>query len=85
MKNITFTPLHSSDIYKVEEMWLLLGGRIESVRRTGETRYRHEAIDRPLRVNGRRGDVPAKLLTLLNRVARLRAANDRLYGVQSIK
>lgn len=80
MKNITFTPVHSSDIHKVEEMWLLLGGRIESVRRTGETRYRHEALGRPLRVNGRRNDVPAKLLTLLNRVARLRAANDEQFG-----
>lgn len=50
MKNITFTPMHTSDIHKVEEMWLLLGGRIESVRRTGETRYRHEALGRPLRV-----------------------------------
>ena len=67
---------HTTDIHKVERMWLLYGGRIEAVRRTGETRYLHEAFERPLRVNGRRNDVPAKLLTLVNRLARQQAAND---------
>ncbi len=71
--------VHTTDIHKVERMWLLLGGRIESVRRTGETRYRHDNLDRPLRVNSRRNDVPAKLLTVLNRVTKLQAANDSLY------
>ena len=71
--------VHTTDIHKVERMWLLLGGRIESVRRTGETRYRHESLDRPLRVNGRRNEVPAKLLTFLNRVTKLQAANESLY------
>jgi hypothetical protein len=71
--------VHTTDIHKVERMWLLLGGQIESVRRTGETRYRHDNLDRPLRVNSRRNDVPAKLLTVLNRVTKLQAANDSLY------
>lgn len=68
--------LHTTDIHKVERMWLLLGGRIEPVRRTGETRYRHDLFERPLRVNSRRNDVPAKLLTLVNKLARMKAAND---------
>lgn len=72
--------VHTSDIRKVERAWLMLGGRIESVRRTGETRYRHDAFERPLRVNSRRNDVPAKLLTLLNRVTKLKAANDACFA-----
>lgn len=72
-------PVHTSDIHKVERMWLMLGGSIENVRRTGEIRYRHDAIGKPLRVNGRRSDVPAKLLTLLNRLAKMQAANDARY------
>ena len=79
MKRTQPHAVHTTDIHKVERMWLLLGGRIESVRRTGETRYRHDSLDRPLRVNGRRNDVPAKLLTVLNRVTKLQAANDPLF------
>ncbi len=80
MKHPNSCALHTSDIYKVERAWLLLGGRIESVRRTGETRYRHDALAKPLRVNGRRNDVPAKLLTLLNRITKLKAANDARFA-----
>jgi hypothetical protein len=76
MKNVKSLALHTSDIHKVERMWLLCGGSIESVRRTGETRYRHEALSKPLRVNGRRTDVPAKLQTMVNRVMKLQPAND---------
>jgi len=72
--------IHTSDIHKVERVWRMLGGRIECVRRTGETRYRHDALAKPLRVNGRRHDVPAKLLTLLNRILKLKAANDASFG-----
>jgi hypothetical protein len=76
MKNVTAGPVHTTNIHKVERMWLTLGGRIEHVRRTGETRYRHDALTKPLTVNGRRNDVPAKLLTILNRVTRMEASNE---------
>jgi len=79
MKHTQPHAVHTTDIHKVERMWLLLGGRIENVRRTGETRYRHDSLAKPLRVNGRRNDVPAKLLTVLNRVTKMQAANDSLY------
>lgn len=75
MKTSHTNPIHISDIHRADQIWLLLGGRIENIRRTGETRYRHDALPRPLRVNGRRNDVPAKLLTLLNRITKLQAAN----------
>lgn len=67
---------HTSDIHKLEQMWVLHGGVIESVRRTGETRYRHGLLERPLTVNGRRNHAPAKFMTLVNRITKLQAAND---------
>lgn len=79
MKKLKSKVCHTSNLHKVEVMWLLLGGQIESVRRTGETRYRHDVLDKTLRINGRRNDVPAKLLTLLNRVTKLQAANDPTF------
>lgn len=57
-------------------MWLMLGGRIEPVRRTGEKRYSHSMFRHPLRTNGRSNDVPAKLLTRLNQLLKREAAND---------
>jgi len=82
MKSPKSETWHTSDIHKVERAWLMLGGRIEPVRRTGETRYSHAAIDRPLRVNGRRHDVPAKLITLVNRVTKMAAANDSAFDAE---
>ncbi len=75
-----FQALHTSDARHADQIWILLGGQIEAIRRTGEKRYRHDLIERPLRTNGRRHDVPAKLLTLINRLARTRAANDELWA-----
>ena len=68
--------IHTSNPLQADRMWLLLGGRIEPVRRTGEKRYTHELFSHPLRTNGRRNDVPAKLLSRLNQLLRMRAAND---------
>lgn len=79
MSTHAFQALHTSDARHADQIWILLGGRIEAVRRTGEKRYRHDLIERPLRTNGRRHDVPAKLLTLINRLARTRAANDERW------
>jgi hypothetical protein len=49
------------------------------VRGTGEKSYRHQHFDRPLRTNGRRHDVPAKLLSRLNQLQKLRSANDETW------
>ncbi|HNB77164.1 MAG TPA: hypothetical protein PLX20_00070 [Rhodocyclaceae bacterium] len=68
--------IHTSNAHRADRIWLLLGGTIEEVRRTGERRYLHSMFDRPLRTNGRRNDVPAKLLSRINQVMKLRAAND---------
>ena len=62
--------IHSSDPHKVDGIWLMLGGRITPVRRTGEKRYRHDQFESPLTVNGRRHDVPAKLISRLNQIIR---------------
>lgn len=60
----------------VDRIWLLLRGRIEPVCRTGRGRYPHELFLHPLRTNSRRNDVPAKLLSRLNHLLKLRSAND---------
>jgi hypothetical protein len=68
--------VHTSNPLQADRLWLLLGGRIESVRGTGEKRYLHDQFAQPLRINARRNDVPAKLLSRLNQLLRTRAAND---------
>jgi|GEM_PF-1462369 len=68
--------LHTSDARTADRAWLLLGGQIESVRRTGEHRYTHGAFVSPLTLNGRRKDVPAKLLSRINQLLKAQAAND---------
>lgn len=70
------SPIHTSNPHQADRIWLLLGGRIEPVRGTGEKRYLHEHFTHPLRTNGRRQDVPAKLLSRLNQLLKRRAAND---------
>jgi hypothetical protein len=46
-----------------------LGCQIEHVRRTGEIRVSHPAIDRPVRINGRRKSASRKLTTMLRHIA----------------
>lgn len=70
------TPIHTSSPLQADRIWLLLGGRIEPVRGTGEKRYLHEQFAHTLRTNGRRNDVPAKLLSRLNQLLKMQAAND---------
>lgn len=62
--------IHTSNRLLVERLWTESGGTIESVRRTGEKRFLHPAIERSLRINARRHDVPAKLLSNLNHINR---------------
>ncbi|BEP60032.1 hypothetical protein GmRootV213_05860 [Variovorax sp. V213] len=73
------TPIHTSNAHRADRIWLLLGGRIEPVRGTGEKRYIHEQFVHPLRANGRRNDVPAKLLSRLNQLLKTQAANDPIW------
>ena len=63
--------LHTSDPHRANRLWLALGGRIEDIRRTGEKRYLHQQFPRPLRTNGRRLDVPAKLLSRINQLLKV--------------
>ena len=69
-------PIHTSNGRQVERLWLLHGGQVSPVRRTGEKFFIHDSFDSPLRINGRRDDVPAKLLSRLNQLIRKKAAND---------
>lgn len=69
-------PLHTSSPQRADRLWVSLGGHIESVRGTGEKRYRHDHFAHSLRTNGRRQDVPAKLLSRLNQLLKARAASE---------
>lgn len=73
--------IHTSDRRHAERLWLVLGGRVLQVRRTGEKFFVHELFAAPLRINGRRHDVPAKLLSRINQVIRSKAANDPVWSV----
>jgi ABC-type cobalamin transport system ATPase subunit len=77
---MTVRAIHTSDARRADKVWLLLGGRIFAIRGTGEKLYVHEVFDRSLRTNGRRNDVPAKLLTRINQVLHMKAANDDVWN-----
>lgn len=62
--------IHTSNPRLFNRLWLALGGRIVPVRRTGEVFYIHPSFERPVRANGRRKDVQAKLLSRLNHLQR---------------
>ncbi len=51
-------PIHTSNRRRADKLWLLLGGEILPVRRTGEKFYIHTKFPGPIRTNGRRDDVP---------------------------
>jgi hypothetical protein len=57
------------NLRETRELWRGLGGNVEDIRRTGEERYSHRSIERPIRVNKRRKDAPRKLVTALRRIA----------------
>jgi hypothetical protein len=48
--------------------WIRCGGRVVDVRRTGEERYSHPSLERPITVNKRRKDPPRNLLKALRRI-----------------
>lgn len=65
--------IHTSNSRKFKKLWLRHGGVITSVNRTGEARYTHHLFSNTIRVNDRRKDVPAKLLSRLNTILHLEA------------
>lgn len=50
--------------------WKQLGGTVEPIRRTGEHRYRHPLIEKPITVNARRHDATRFLMVQLRRIER---------------
>lgn len=62
--------IYTSDHRRAQRLWIEAGGAIESVRRTGEIRYRHSFFPDVLTINGRRADTPAVVLHHLNRLVR---------------
>lgn len=68
--------IHTSDSRTFKKLWRQHGGFIFSVGGTGEVRYVHPVFVTGIRVNNRRKDVPAKLLTRLNALIRQAAADD---------
>lgn len=74
--------IHTSDRRHAERLWLTLGGQVSVVRRTGEKRFVHAFFETPLTINGRRQDVPAKLLSRINQLRRAKAANDPLFSAE---
>lgn len=73
--------VHTSNSRRAQKIWLLLGGKMIPVRRTGEMRYIHSAFQDSIRANDRRTDVPAVLLSRINQLLRTRAANDPIWDV----
>ena len=68
--------IHTSDNRTFKRLWQAQGGMIFPIDGTGEVRYVHAAFPTGIRVNNRRKDVPAKLLSRLNALIRRDAAND---------
>ena len=73
--------LHTSNCRRARKIWVLLGGTMIPVRGTGEMRYIHPAFLSTIRANDRRTDVPAVLLTRINHLLRVKAANDPIWDV----
>lgn len=74
------TAIHTSDKRFFKRLWTESGGFIFPVDGTGEVRYVHSSFQNPVRVNNRRKDVPAKLLSRLNALRRQDAANDERFA-----
>ena len=70
----------SSDARLARKAWTKSGGRIDQVLGTGDERWSHPLVQRPLTMNCRRKDLAKKATTLINRVWReMEAANDPTY------
>lgn len=56
------------NLREMRNVWKSLGGTVEDVRGTGEERYSHPRIPRPITVNKRRKDTPRKLITAFRKI-----------------
>lgn len=72
MKYLDIPPVPS--LRYARQRWISLGGSVKNIRGTGEERYSHPSIQRPITVNKRRKDSPRKLMTALRRLADRRRA-----------
>jgi hypothetical protein len=68
--------VHTSNARRAKKLWTLLG-----IHRTGEMRYVHTEFLDTVRLNDRRNDVPAVLLSRINQLLRTKAANDPIWNV----
>ena len=73
--------VHTSNGRKAKKIWILLGGEMIAVRRTGEMRYSHSAFLDTVRANNRRADVPAVLLSRINQLLRMKKENDPIWSI----
>jgi hypothetical protein len=71
--------LHTSSPTKAKRIWRLLGGTAVPVNGTGEMRYEHPRMARSVTLNDRRNDVPAVLLSRINQMLKMKAANDPIW------
>ncbi len=61
--------MHCRDnLRHARKLWIQCGGSVEDVRRTGEERYSHPRLSRPITVNKRRHDTPRKLLSAFRQI-----------------
>jgi hypothetical protein len=53
---------------KARKLWRECGGEAADIPRTGEERYSHPALERPITVNKRKKQAPRKLTSALRRI-----------------
>lgn len=75
-------PIHTSDRRQAKKLWIKLGGQMVPVRGTGELRYLHPAFNKSVRANNRRHDVPAVILSRINQLIKMAAANDASWQIK---
>jgi hypothetical protein len=69
-------PVDSRDRRAFNRAWKDIGGVIEVKNGTGELLYTHASMVRAVRINGRRKDTPAVLLSRINQILKASACND---------
>lgn len=64
------------DMRRMKAFWLLLGGTWYPIRRTGELRFEHRTMPKPIVASARRRDTPRKLESAARKIARSRDCNE---------
>jgi hypothetical protein len=72
-------PVTTRDRRTFDRLWSTLGGVIEFKHGTGELLYVNAMFGIAVRINGRRKDVPAVLISKINQILRSVAANDAAW------